>query len=133
MPAEKDSTIQAISGYILNNHPEVLAAYFFGSFHSADSFRDIDLGLLLHDTPPQPLAYEIDMEIHLERRVGYPVDIRILNSAPISFCQAVIRGKLIFDANPDRRADFENRILKQYFDFSPFRRRYLAEVLNAPV
>jgi hypothetical protein len=63
-----------------------------------------------------------------------PVDIRILNRAPISFCQNVIReGKVILDKNPDERAFFQGLILKKYFDFEPFRRRYLREVVNAPI
>lgn len=46
----------------------------------------------------------------------------------------VIRsGRPIVDKDPNLRADFETRILKHYFDFSPFQRRYLREVLNAPV
>ena len=30
-------------------------------------------------------------------------------------------------------ADFESYVLKKYFDFARFRRRYLSEVINAPI
>jgi len=74
------------------------------------------------------------MECKLEKILGCPVDVRVLNYAPLSFCQNVIRqGKVVMDRNPDLRADFEGKVLKQYFDFAPFRRQYLQEVTNAPI
>ena len=80
------------------------------------------------------LSFELDLEGDLERLVAYPVDVRILNQAPLSFSQNVFRSrKVIIDRNPDLRADFETRILKEYFDFAPFQKNHLKEVLNAPV
>jgi hypothetical protein len=62
------------------------------------------------------------------------VDVRVIDRAPLSFIQGVLRhGRLIIDRDPDFRADFTGRILKQYFDFSTFRERYLAEIENAPL
>jgi hypothetical protein len=82
----------------------------------------------------KPLDFELELENRLEKAIKYPVDVRILNRAPISFSQNVFRtGRVIIDKNPNMRADFEGRILKQYFDFSPFQQRYLQEVTNAPV
>ena len=131
--SEKDRIIERISDFLLTRHKEIISAYSFGSFVSSDVFSDIDLGLLLHKTPAEPMTYEINLERELENSISHPVDIRILNKAPISVCQAAVRGKVILDRDLNRRADFENRVLKEYFDFSTFRRRYLAEVLNAPV
>jgi hypothetical protein len=63
-----------------------------------------------------------------------PVDVRVLNGAPLSFQYHVIKdGQVIVDHNPDIRADYEGRVLKQYFDFSRFRMRYLKEVMHAPL
>jgi len=48
------------------------------------------------------------------------------------YVQNVIRhGQIIIDCKPNMRSDFESYILRKYFDFAPFRRRYLAEVINA--
>jgi len=80
------------------------------------------------------LSFELETEGKLQSIIKCPVDVRILKQAPISFSQNVIRtGRIIIDKDPNLRADFETRILKQYFDFSPFQRRYLREVTNAPV
>lgn len=128
---ERSIVLREISGHLLIHHEEIVAAYCHGSFLT-DDFADIDLGILLYTDTERPLAYEISLEAELEKSAPFSVDIRVLNQAPVSFCQAVVRGKLIMDRDPDRRADFEARILKKYFDFAPYRRRYLAEVLNAP-
>ncbi|HDR16027.1 MAG TPA: nucleotidyltransferase domain-containing protein [Desulfobacteraceae bacterium] len=113
---------------------KILAAYVFGSFIEGKPYSDMDLGLLMLNDPPNPVVFEIEIETELEKITGCPVDIRILNGAPLSFCQQVIRnGEVILDSDPDTRADFEGRTLKKYFDFSRFRTRYLREVCHAPL
>jgi len=80
------------------------------------------------------LNFELDLENKLEKIVKYSVDVRVLNRAPLSFSQNVIRQrKVILDKDPNLRADFEGQILKQYFDVAYFQRQYLQEVANAPV
>jgi hypothetical protein len=112
----------------------ILAAYVFGSFVEDKPYSDIDLGLLMLNDPGNPVVLEIDFETEIEKITGCPVDIRILNGAPLSFCQQVIRtGEVILDTDPDIRADFEGRILKKYFDFSRFRTQYIREVCHAPL
>jgi len=133
-PSQKEVIIKAITSYLVLERKEIAVAYLFGSFITADSFSDIDLGLLAQTEIPRPLTFELKLEKEIEKFIKYQVDIRVLNGAPISFCQNVIRcGRVILDRDPNLRADFEGKALKQYFDFSPFRRQYLTEVINAPV
>lgn len=129
---DRDNYMHTISSHLLETHEEIVAVYCFGSF-LGDAFTDIDLGLLLDSLPEKSVVYETDLENELEKLVPYPFDIRVINQAPLSFCQSVVRGKVIVDRDPNRRADFEARVIKEYFDFAPFRQRYLAEVLNAPL
>jgi len=132
--AEKEKVIQIISSHFLQQYDEILAVYIFGSFISERHFSDIDVGIITAMDLNKPLDFELKLENRLEKLIKYPVDVRILNRAPISFSQNVFRtGRVIIDKNPNMRADFEGRILKQYFDFSPFQQRYLQEVTNAPV
>jgi len=132
--SEKEKIIQEISSYLFQGHDEILTVYIFGSFISAQSFSDIDIGIIAAMDLSKPLEFELELENRLEKVIKFPVDVRILNQAPISFAQNVFRaGRVIIDKNPNMRADFEGRILKQYFDFSPFQQRYLQEVTNAPV
>jgi predicted nucleotidyltransferase len=129
----KDEIINIISS-CLQQYGEIFAAYIFGSFISDKSFADIDLGILTQRKPDNLIEYEVGLEIKLDRLVKFETDVRVLNNAPLSFVQNVLRhGQLIIDINPNRRADFENNVLKKYFDFSRFRKRYLEDVIDAPV
>ena len=132
--SEKEKIIQLISSHFFQQYDEILAVYIFGSFISEGQFSDIDIGIITAIDLSNPLGFELNLENRLEKLIKYPVDVRILNGAPISFSQNVFRtGRVIIDKNPSLRADFQGRVLKQYFDFSPFHQRYLQEVINAPV
>ena len=132
--SEEEKVIQIISSHFFQQYDEIFAVYIFGSFISERHFSDIDIGIITAMDLSKPLDFELKLENRLEKLIKYPVDVRILNRAPISFSQNVFRtGRVIIDKNPNIRADFEARILKQYFDFSPFQQRYLQEVTNAPV
>lgn len=103
-------------------------------FVSEEVFNDIDVAVYVRNTDVNILEFELDLENRLEQAVEVQIDFRVINKAPIAFCQNVVRtGKLIVDREPNLRADFEGRILKQYFDFVTFRCRYLAEVENTPI
>jgi predicted nucleotidyltransferase len=106
----------------------------FGSFIAAESFSDIDLGMIIKTEIANLMLFEFELENRLEKICSHPVDVRVLNRASLSFCQNVIRfGKVILDRDPNLRADFEGNIRKQYFDFSRFRKQYLREAVNAPI
>jgi predicted nucleotidyltransferase len=131
--SEREKIIEAISLFF-QQQKKIVAVYLFGSFPSEKAFSDIDLGILFEGDVKNPLDTEVELETQIQRVVKYPVDARILNRAPLSFCQRVIRsGTLILDRSPNVRADFQGRVLKQYFDFSYFQKRYLREVVNAPI
>lgn len=132
--SEKEKIVEIVSLYLYENVAEIEFAYLFGSFLKGGSFSDIDVAIVTNSELKKPLDFEFDLENRLEKAVKYSVDVRILNKAPLSFCYNAIRhGILIVDRNRSLRTDFESRILRQYFDFAPFRRRYLTEVTNAPL
>ena len=134
VPKKKKDAIAKTISSLLAQHQEIYCIYIHGSFLTGDFFADIDLGLLVEPAPENLLEYEFEMEIEIERQVNLPVDVRVLNNAPISFIQNVIRhGKVVLDKKPNEGSDFESYSLRKYFDFAPFRRRYLSEVVNAPI
>ena len=130
---QKESILEDIAS-ALKWHGEIILAYAFGSFIHSDNFSDIDIAVLTGEDTGSCLDFELNLEIEIEDIVNYPMDIRIINKAPLSFCQNVIRhGRIILERDASVRADFMGKILKEYFDFAPFRRRYLREVTNAPI
>ena len=133
-PNQKKDIINLISQHIEKFRHEIIFAYVFGSFIARNSFSDIDIAVMAREHIENPLDFEIILENEMEGVVRFRTDIRLLNRAPLAFSHSVIRtGRLIVDRDSNVRADFENRILKQYFDFSYCIREYLGEVLHAPV
>jgi predicted nucleotidyltransferase len=132
--SHRDKMVESISFYLRETMESISTAYLFGSFATADFFSDIDLGVIIKNDRANLMLFELELESRLEKICGHPVDVRVLNRAPLSFCQNVIKyGKVILDRDPNLRADFEGYIRKRYFDFSRFRKQYLREAVNAPI
>ena len=131
---DKATITEAIVGK-LQEHPEILFAYLHGSFLTNEFFNDIDLALYLRKIPDSLLEYELNMEVILSNAVlGAPVDVRLLNGAPLSFQYNVVKEGIPIVVNDDsERAEFQERTIKYYFDFAPFRKRYLEEVCRIAV
>lgn len=130
--AGRNSILKSVAEFLADRYPEILAAYVFGSFARVQTFGDLDIAVLLATSPAEPLKFELTLEGDLEKSVHIPVDMRVLNRAPQPFQYNVIReGKLILDRDPNRRAAFEGNVVKQYLDFSRFRRRSLRELAIA--
>ena len=89
---------------------KMVAVSLFGSFVTDKPFSDIDIGILLRESNRKTLNAELDIESQLEKIIKYPMDVRILNTTPLSFVRNVIKnGRLIIDIDPTFRTDFEPR------------------------
>ena len=107
---------------------EVACAYLFGSAargeQCADS--DIDVAVLFEKAP----AFELESPASglvgdLERLLGSPVDLIVLNHAPIDLIHRILRdGRLVCEHNPSRRIAFEVDARNRYFDLLPYLQRY---------
>ena len=75
--------------------------------------------------------YEISHSLRLEKVLGLPVDVKILNDAPLSFRYHVSRGILLLNRDDSIREDFLRRTWSEYFDFLPLSRIYLEELTRA--
>jgi len=131
---EKESIIESVK-VCLKNRSDVIFAYLHGSFFTEDRFKDIDIAVYLDPLPPSLLEAELELEAKLSNVVKrYPVDIRILNNASLSFRYNVIKnGQPIVVNNDNIRSDFVEATLSYYFDFSPFLQEYLKEALRSGI
>ena len=129
---KRDNIIQSLST-ILSGEENILFAYLHGSFQEELPFRDLDIAVYLKEAPQkEQLDFELKLEDKIEQIIKYPIDLKVLNHAPVSFGYMVIKkGKKLLVRNDSGRAAFETATLKKYFDFLPYRERYLKEVLNA--
>ncbi len=113
---------------LLKEREEIVFAYLHGSFLTHD-FRDIDVAIYLKED--EDVLYEVELGVELEKILKFPVDVRVLNSAPLTFRFKVIKdGLLLFSRDERIRSDFEALTISEYHDFSYFRKRYRREVLG---
>ena len=123
--------IEKIIKHEMQKHDEISFAYLHGSFIEDRIYRDIDIAVFLRDLPKSPLEYELQIEVELIKLIGCIVDVRILNSSPLSFRYHVIKkGILLIVRDDDARAEFQEVTLSRYFDFALYRNMYLKETIG---
>ncbi|MFW6121015.1 MAG: nucleotidyltransferase domain-containing protein [Petrotogales bacterium] len=100
----------------LNERKEVILAYIYGSFNEKEIFRDIDIAVFVDPLPSNRLSYELDLSYEIETTLNIPVDVKVINDAPVDFAAAAISGTLLLSKDEEKRVDFEFRIMRDYLD-----------------
>jgi len=117
---------------VLQRQPNIVFAFLHGSFLSEPSFRDIDVGVFLDtENPSAYLDVEIGLSQDIEDGLGseFPVEVKIVNQAPVSFRFSVITGTLLFANDDDILVEFMTTTARQYLDFAPLKHRYMREAM----
>lgn len=111
---------------------QISFAYGHGSFFKEGPFRDVDVAVYLRPPLSHPLELELALESELAGEIRpVLVDVRLLNRAPVSFRYRVIKeGRPLVVRDEVAMADFVEATIRDYLDFSPFRREYLMETLG---
>ncbi|USS41007.1 nucleotidyltransferase domain-containing protein [Thermococcus aggregans] len=125
--SERKALKERIKDY-LKSRREVLFAYIHGSFLENRPFRDIDVAVFIKSKPGR--FYEMELEEELSRLTGFPVDVRVLNNAPVEFRFHVIGGELLFSRDEKARCDFEEQTMREYHDYSYYLKLYRREALG---
>ena len=115
----------------LRDHEEIAFAYLYGSFAEDLSFHDIDVGIYLSGIEQEePTFYGIALSQTLSREVQVPVDVRVLNFAPVPFVYQVIRGMLIIDRNEELRVHVVEETVRKYLDLKPMIHKGIKEAFG---
>ena len=73
----------------------IIFAYVHGGFIESKYFRDIDIAIWIKNWN-EAFNYTINLPVTLELKFNYPIDIQILNEAPLPFKYHVFtNGKTI--------------------------------------
>jgi uncharacterized protein len=106
----------------------IAAAYLFGSVArgTAGPRSDVDVGVLYEEDPPLTLeGLGSRLEGDLESLLGKPVQLVVLNHAPVDLTIRVLRdGKLLVDRDRTKRIDFEVKTRFEFFDLEPYLKMY---------
>ena len=114
----------------------IVFAYLHGSFLDGDKFNDVDIALYLDENEFLKIVaadFEIALSLRVEKSLGLPVDVKILNHAPLSFRYHATRGYLLFCRNDSTWEEFLCRTWGEYFDFKPVSDIYLKEIFFASI
>lgn len=118
----------------LEAREEIVFAYLHGSFAEGLPFHDVDLAV--HLDPALAMAadifdYEMSLSVELTRSLRFPVDVHVLNGAPLGFQHNVLQGEVLLVRDEDELTDFIERVALEYMDFAYLGCLYLLEVLRS--
>jgi predicted nucleotidyltransferase len=104
--------------------PDVVAVYLFGSVAQgrARPQSDVDIAVLLAADLDEEACFNrrLRMGWEVERVIGRPTDLVVLNDAPPLLQHQVLKhGRLIFERDRAARVEFEVRAGKIYADLKP--------------
>lgn len=114
----------------------IAAAYLFGSVArgTAGPGSDVDVGILYAEDPPRTLqGLGFGLEGELEKLLQLPVQVVVLNRAPVDLVIRVLRdGRLLVDRDRSKRVQFEVRSRNEFWDLEPILRRYRRVAEGSP-
>ncbi|MCX9029528.1 MAG: nucleotidyltransferase domain-containing protein [Candidatus Methanoperedens sp.] len=119
MDVKAKENIKSAIREILKTKKEVRFAFLHGSFLEERSFHDIDVAVFISGIPEDFFDYELSLSSILEGRIRLPLDVKILNYAPLAFRYEVTRGEVIFSRDEETRLRFIENTWNEYMDYKP--------------
>jgi len=115
---------------LLNKQPNIIFAYLFGSKAKgyANERSDWDIAIYTTELIKQNGRWPaFELEAQLSRAVKATVQVTILNTPlpPVFAFEILKDGILLIDRGPNLRIDFENKILRHYYDWQYFLKRQM--------
>ena len=125
---DEESIISAVRRYFAKQAGDLIAVYVFGSVarRTSGPSSDVDIAVLFALPPAPTLAgLPLKTEAEIEQLPGCPVQIVVLNNAPVDLVHRVLRdGDLVYEADHAARVGFEVAARREYLDLLPILRRY---------
>lgn len=93
---------------------EISFAYVHGGFIERDFFRDLDVAVWLKNSH-RAFHYTVSFSAKLEIKMRVPVDLQVLNGAPLPFKFHVFtRGRLLFSKDESLRVRLADEVVREY-------------------
>jgi hypothetical protein len=137
--AEREAILHTLQ-QALEAQPKVMFAYVHGSFLEDRPFHDIDLAVYVDSADEKEMnLFALGLASSLERSlaraseraaVHLPVDVRVLNRAPLGFWYHAFRGKLLLSRDDTVRTQWVERVVARYLDIKPVLQRTLKEAMT---
>jgi predicted nucleotidyltransferase len=131
---EEDKTkIKSVLSQLLAQREEIRFACLHGSFLGPHGFRDVDIAVWLDPgRVPRETAkdYEFTLSAWVERELSHPVDVKVLNYAPLSFQYAATDGEAVFLRDEEEWFAFREQTWREYLDYAPVAKEALLDLLS---
>jgi uncharacterized protein len=119
----RESLVRRLSDE-LEKKPTVTFGYLYGSVLDSDTVHDVDVGVYLRESEAATnAATAVDLSNRLTALIGMPVDVRVLNEAPLSFVYHVLRGHLLVCRDEACLAEMLEDVARRYLDLAPLLRQ----------
>ena len=102
---------------LLKFREDVLFAYLHGSFIHGKKFRDIDVAVYLNNgrlTRQASLQYQAKLAKDLSSALQLPVDVTVLNVAPLGLRHNAVSGRLLLCRENGTRTHFADGVCQHY-------------------
>ncbi|MFW6048446.1 MAG: type VII toxin-antitoxin system MntA family adenylyltransferase antitoxin, partial [Candidatus Natronoplasma sp.] len=126
LPQEEKEKIKSKIIDHLQEEGKVSFAYLHGSFLKG-RFNDIDIGVYLKEefSEKELIEFEMSKGVELSRKLGYEVDLRVLNRRKIVFLHQVLKnGELLVCSDEKKRVEFESKVYSEYLDIKYYLGQY---------
>ena len=128
MRSDREELLRQLRKFFNCHHEGLVCVYLYGSTArgAACQQSDVDLAVLYAQEPPPTFdGLGLVLGSTLERYLRRPVDLLVLNRAPVDLIHRVLRdGMLVYDHDPSARIRFEVQARNAYFDLLPYLRQY---------
>lgn len=115
----------------LSRFSPIRFAVLYGSAVDQPCFQDVDVALMVDRTaisPDNDLDFGFKVEQALAAAVPYPVDVRIINDAPLPFAYNVSRGRPLLLRDAEAWYRFREYAWDMWLDFRPIAMKYIEEM-----
>ena len=126
LPAgDRPAVVEALRKH-LESRSEILCAYLHGSFLEGGPYRDIDVAVWIDPARGDAdgaTQYALDLSAELSLALGQPVEVQVLNRAPLTFRYHALKGRPVLVRDGEWLDELRARTWDDYFDFLPFSRQ----------
>ena len=132
LPKDREGLTEALRRQ-LQERPEIVFAVLHGSFAAGGSYRDVDVAVWVVPSARPDTGwhrYAIGLAAELTLALNAAVDVQVLNEAPLAFRYHALSGRLLLARDEEFFHNLRERTWDDYFDFLPFARENLREMLG---
>lgn len=122
-PEAREALVRRLAAE-LEKEPAVEFAYLHGSLLDSETVHDVDVGLYFRESEAERgSVVASELSARLTSVVGMPVDVRILNEAPLSFVYHALRGRLLTCRDETLLTTMLEDVARRYLDLAPLLRQ----------